>query len=49
MSPLNYSEQVAVALSVFALVFSIAALAFTWWISRPVPPAQDDPHKAAAE
>jgi hypothetical protein len=49
MKSLNYAEQIALALSIFGVVFSVLALAFTWWISRPEPMSHDDAHNTAAE
>jgi hypothetical protein len=50
MTSLNAAEQAILFLSIFAGVFSVSAVAFTWWISRPAPPAdQDEPHRTPAE
>ncbi len=49
MSQLSYYEQLVLAFSIFGIVFSVSALAFTWWISRPEPPAAEEGHGTAAE
>jgi hypothetical protein len=49
MSALSYSEQVILLFSILGGVFSVGALSFVWWISRPARDNDEDAHRTAAE